>query len=123
MRYLWIGLGGFLGAISRYYLGGLIAERWPGSFPVGTLAVNASGTFLLGLVVALGVERGLIPEALRVALAIGFIGAYTTFSTWSVETLRLLEAGSFRLALTNLVGSAVVGLASAWLGLKLGTIL
>lgn len=79
MPLLLIGLGGFAGAISRYLVDGAVAERTDGSFPWGTLAVNASGTFLLGLLFAMATERAILPAEIRGSLVIGYLGAYTTF--------------------------------------------
>lgn len=119
-KYLWIGIGGFLGAVARYWLGGYIQSRYGGAFPLGTFVINVSGSLALGFLATAGFSTGALPPALRTAVAVGFLGAYTTFSTWSVETLRLVEAGSYLLAGLNVVGSAVAGLAGAWLGLVLG---
>jgi CrcB protein len=80
MPLLLIGLGGFAGAIARYVVDGVVSDRTGGSFPWGTLVVNASGSFLLGLLFAMTTERALLPAEIRGPLMIGFIGAYTTFS-------------------------------------------
>lgn len=96
-----------------------MAERWPSGFPWGTLVINVSGSFLLGVLFGLEFRRVLPPDA-RLALAIGLIGAYTTFSTWSVETLRLAQSGSYGLAAVNAIGSTMLGLVAAWLGVALG---
>lgn len=120
--YLWIGLGGLLGTLARYGLGTYISARGGGPFPLGTFVVNLSGSFLLGLLAGTG-PGGLLPPRLRAALTVGFCGGYTTFSTWSLETLRLLEAGHYLLAAFNVAGSAAAGLAGAALGLALGRLL
>jgi fluoride exporter len=114
-----IGVAGALGALARYGVEGLVARR-PGSFPWGTFAVNVSGSFLLGLVVTLLGERLAVAPLLRAALAIGFLGAYTTFSTLSLESYRLLEVRSFALAGANLLGSAAAGLVALYGGVVLG---
>lgn len=120
MHLLWIGVGGFVGAIARYALGGWIAGATGGSFPVGTLAINLSGSFALGILFALSTERALLGPEIRGPLMIGFLGAYTTFSTLSLETWRLLETGAVVAALANIGGSAILGLVAVWLGLTLG---
>lgn len=117
MKYIWIGLAGAAGALSRYGLG-LWMGRWlPAAFPWGTLVINLTGSFLLGLVAGLGNDRGLIPTPWRAPIAIGFIGAYTTFSTWTVDTVRLFETGQVVPATANVVASLALGLPAAWLGL------
>ena len=120
MTLVLVGLGGFLGAIARYLVDGWITERAGAAFPFGTLVVNLSGAFVLGLIFALTVERGLLPEAIRPPVFIGFIGAYTTFSTLALESWRLIENGSYVLGVANLVGSIVLGIVAVVAGLALG---
>lgn len=115
-----IGLGGFAGAISRYVLDGFVAERTAGGFPWGTLAVNASGTFVLGLVFAMTTERAILPAEIRGPLMIGYLGAYTTFSTYMLESYRLIEGGAWGYALANLGGSVAVGVVAVVAGLVIG---
>lgn len=117
---LLIGLGGFAGAISRYVVDGLVTDRTGGAFPWGTLAVNASGTFLLGLLFAMATERAVLPAEIRGPLMFGFLGAYTTFSTYLLESWRLIESGTWGLAALNLGGSVAVGLLALLAGLTLG---
>ena len=116
---LWIGVGGFAGANARYLLGTWIAERLGAAFPYGTFVINITGSFALGLLAALIDGHGLSP-VVRLSLAIGFLGAYTTFSTFTFETLRLIENGNALLAVTNAVGSLVAGLLAGLLGLVAG---
>lgn len=120
MPLLLIGLGGFAGAISRYLVDGAVAERTGGGFPWGTLAVNASGTFLLGLLFAMATERAILPAEIRGPLMIGYLGAYTTFSTYLLESWRLVEGGAWSLALVNLGGSIAVGVVAVVAGLAIG---
>lgn len=115
-----IGLGGFAGAISRYVVDGFVSDRTAGAFPWGTLAVNATGSFLLGLLFAMTAERAILPAEIRGPLMIGFIGAYTTFSTYMLESWTLVESGSYGPALANLGGSVLVGLAAVAAGLIIG---
>ncbi len=120
MTILLVGAGGFLGAVSRYLLDGWIATVTRGGFPWGTLVVNVSGSFALGLLFALSVERGVLSPALRAPVLIGFIGAYTTFSTLTLETWRLVETGSYVAAIANIGGSIILGLIAVVTGLAIG---
>lgn len=117
---LGVGIGGFFGAITRYVLDGWIATSTGGRFPWGTLVVNVSGSFVLGLLFAMSIERGILPAPIRAPVLVGFIGAYTTFSTLTLETWRLAEDGSHALALANMGGSAVLGIVAVFAGLTLG---
>lgn len=120
MPLLLIGLGGFAGAIARYLVDGLVSERTSGAFPFGTLVINASGSFLLGLLFAMTAERAILPAEIRGPVLIGFIGAYTTFSTFMLESWRLIETGAMGLAALNLAGSTVLGLVAMVAGLAIG---
>jgi fluoride exporter len=124
-RVIWISLGGVFGANARYWLGGWVQQRWGAAFPSGTLVINLSGSFLLGLLMALVTERYVTPftPTLRLALGIGFLGAYTTFSTFTYETLMQLETATWSGAILNLAASVIGGLLAAWLGLRLGRLL
>ncbi len=120
MPLLLIGLGGFAGAISRYLVDGFVADRTAGAFPWGTLAVNLSGSFALGLLFAMTAERAILPADIRGPVMIGFIGAYTTFSTFMLESWVLIENGSYVPAIANLGGSVLLGLAAVLAGLTIG---
>jgi CrcB protein len=115
-----IAIAGALGALARYGLEGVVSRRLPTAFPWGTLAVNVSGALALGLLFTLTTERLLVAPWLRSALAIGFLGAYTTFSTFSLETFRLLEDGARGLALLNAAASVALGLVAVYAGVVLG---
>lgn len=123
MTYLLIGLGGFLGANARYLLGSWIATRYGTSFPYGTLVINVSGSFMLGFFLVLMFERFLVPSDWHFFFAIGFLGAYTTFSTFSYESCALLQDGYSLLALANMVGSVVLGLVAVLMGAALARLL
>lgn len=113
----WVGvaaLGGF-GALARFGLTLLVADRFHPHLPVGTLLVNLSGAFLLGFLAGAAVEGDA-----RLIFGAGLLGAYTTFSTWMVETQRIEEAGRRRIAVTNVVLSIVLGLGAAALGHAIG---
>ncbi len=120
MRTVWIGLAGFLGAASRYHFEGWVSSRRPAAFPWGRFAVNVTGCLLLGFVFTLLTERLLPHPELRTAITIGFVGAYTTFSTFAFETLRLGEDGAVALALANVIASVLFGIAAVWLGTVIG---
>jgi CrcB protein len=119
-----IAAGGAVGAVSRYLVDSAILDRFAGAFPIGILIVNVSGAFAVGLLAALIVDRGVLPADLRAPLMVGFLGAYTTFSTLMVDSWRLIEDGLPLLAVGNLVGSVAIGLvavvAGLWLGRSLG---
>lgn len=110
---IWLGVAvfGALGALARFRVDGAVSARWPSSFPFGTLAVNLTGSFVLGVLVG----ASLANDAMLV-FGTGFLGGYTTFSTWMVESERLAEDGELRLMCLNLVGSMLLGLLVAGLG-------
>ncbi|MDQ7054688.1 MAG: fluoride efflux transporter CrcB [candidate division KSB1 bacterium] len=112
-----VGLGGFLGAIARYAVSGWVCRVWGSLFPYGTLVVNLIGCFGLGFVLTLTEERFLMHPEWRSFLAIGVFVAFTTFSTFSYETLVLLREGSFLAALTNMGTSVLAGLLAVYLGM------
>jgi CrcB protein len=120
MPILLIAVGGAVGAVARYALDATIATSLGGAFPWGTFAVNLSGSFALGLLFALVIERELLPAGARGPLMIGFLGAFTTFSTLMLESWRLWEDGAVALALGNLAGSMVLGVVALVAGLALG---
>jgi len=120
MDYLLIGLGGFLGANARY-----IIERWVGrmlglSFPYGTLVINVSGSFFLGLLMGFLHHRPLDFLPHRLFFAVGFLGAYTTFSTFSYETLRLAQDGQLAFVLLYILGSVLLSLLAVFCGFVFG---
>jgi CrcB protein len=115
-------VGGFAGAVARQEGFSAIQGRVRTKFPVGILAVNLSGAFVLGLLFGLGVANEW-PHWLATGVQTGFIGAYTTYSTWAVDSLTLARAGTSRLAVLNLVGSLLAGVLLAWAGVSLGAAL
>lgn len=123
MPLLMVGLGGFAGAVSRWLVDGWVSERNPTAFPLGTLVVNLTGTFLLGVLFAWVIERDVLPPDVRAPLMIGFLGAYTTFSTLMLEAWRLVEDGAWALAFLNLAGSVVLGVVAVLAGLAVGRLL
>jgi CrcB protein len=117
---LLIGAGGFLGAIARYVIDGRVTAWTGGGLPWGTFAVNMTGSFVLGVLFALIVERAAMPADLRGPLLIGFLGSYTTFSTFALESWRMLEDGAWLYATVNLAGSVLVGVAAVIAGIAIG---
>lgn len=109
MKYLlFIALGGASGAVARYLLAGWAHRLWEGQLPVGTLLVNVLGSFCIGIVYVLLVEKQFIHQDWRGVLIVGFLGAFTTFSTFSLETITLLEAGHVAHALGYMLASTLV---------------
>jgi fluoride exporter len=121
--FLWVGVAGSVGAILRYWLDGVVSRWTAGLFPWGTFVVNISGCFIIGFLSALLTGRFLPHPVLRTAVLTGFVGAYTTFSTFTYETMQLLRGGAIALAFANLVGSVTAGLVAVWLGTVAGTAL
>ncbi len=119
MAWLYVGIGAFLGANARYWVGGWAAERFGTVFPYGTFIINVSGSFAVGLLAAFFAERAFSPN-LRLFLMVGFLGGYTTFSSYSYEALRLLEDGGYLLGALYLFGSSLVGLAGCLAGVVIG---
>ena len=115
-RYLAIAAGGALGALARYAVGVAVGERVTTEFPVATLAVNVTGSFLLGFVLTLVADRTALHPNWRLAVAVGFLGAYTTFSTFEYETLRLLETRRFAMSAAYVLASVAVCLVAVWSG-------
>jgi CrcB protein len=115
-----VALGGAAGSVTRYLVDGWVLDRTGTAFPYGTLVINLSGSFVLGLLAALTMDRALLPAEIRGPLMIGFLGAYTTFSTLMLESWRLLEGGQALLALVNAAGSVAIGLVAVGAGLLLG---
>ena len=120
MKYLlFIALGGAGGAVSRHLLANWVYRAWDGIFPFGTLLVNMLGSLAIGVLYVVLVERQFFHPEWRGVLIVGFLGAFTTFSTFSIETVTLLEAGHTSLAAAYMLGSAVVCVALAGLALQL----
>jgi fluoride exporter len=118
-KLLLIGLAGLAGTLSRYWLSGVVARRYGETFPMGTLAVNLVGCFLAGLLFYLLQERFLLNQTARTVVMIGFLGGFTTFSSYGLQTFTLLQDGEFAFAAANVVVSNVVGLVFVWVGYTL----
>lgn len=116
-----VAVGGFVGAPTRFRLDQLVKDRFETGFPLGTFLINVSGSFVLGLVTGLGLA-GHMPELVKALVGIGFCGAYTTFSTWSFETIRLIQENALLRAFLNAFASLAVGLVAAGAGIALGLV-
>jgi CrcB protein len=121
--YLWIAAGSAIGGISRYWLSGIVARAFGETFPWGTLIVNVTGSLAIGIIAALTAPDGrlFIGSTARLALMAGFLGGYTTFSSFSLQTLSLLQDGEWALAGANIALSVIVCIAAVWAGYALAT--
>jgi|SRR5690349_4977179 fluoride exporter len=118
MNYLWVAIGSALGGMARYWCSGVVATLTGEWFPWGTLVVNVSGSFIIGLMAALSAVEGpfLIRPELRIFVMVGICGGYTTFSSFSLQTLELMQEGEWLWAGANCVLSVVLCLIAVWLG-------
>lgn len=118
---LWVGAGGFLGSVGRFVIAGFFNRLSPAlAFPIGTLAVNILGCFLIGLLHGLAESRNILGTDTRIFLFIGVLGGFTTYSTFGFESLALLKDGAMLKASANIIIHVFVGLAAVWLGDTLG---
>lgn len=118
MSYLWIFIGGGLGSIARYAVSGLVARWWGETFPWGTIIINITGSMLIGFFVALTATDGrvMVSPTFRQFFTFGICGGYTTFSSFSLQTLNLARAGEWLKAGGNVLVSVVCCLVAVWLG-------
>jgi CrcB protein len=125
ITYLWIAFGGALGSIGRYWLSGLVANRFGETFPWGTLVINVTGSFVIGVIGALASPEGRMDSQSRAFatqfLMIGVCGGYTTFSSFSWQTLRLLQDREWLYAGGNVILSVILCMIAVWLGYALGS--
>jgi CrcB protein len=122
-KYLYIAIGGALGSIARFWVGSSVASRMGIRFPYGTLIVNLTACVIIGFSMTYLGRRAELSPAWRFLIPIGFIGAYSTFSTYEWETLSNLRSGAFGIAALYAVGSFVLGLAAVWGGSALGELI
>jgi fluoride exporter len=122
-KYLFVAIGGALGSILRYWVGSTIQGRVGTRFPYGTLVINLTACVIIGFTLTYFSKRADLNPAWRFLIPIGFIGAYSTFSTYEWETLSTLRSGAFFLASLYAVGSLVLGLAATWCGTALADLL
>ncbi len=111
-----VGMGGFLGAVARFLIGMWIGQNWGRNFPLGTFVVNVSGSFLIGFFMVLFTERFMLNPQWRTFFIIGFLGAYTTFSTFEYETGALIKDSEWLIAALNVAMSVITGFAALKLG-------
>jgi len=119
-KYLIVGIGGFVGAIVRFWLGAYVGNRMGTRFPYGTFIINCTGSFLVGFIITVLAERTHWSPSWRYLIPIGFIGAYTTFSTFEYETFRSIQDGELLIAGLNVILSVAVGFIAVWLGVITG---
>jgi CrcB protein len=126
LAYLWVAIGGALGSVGRFWINGLIIEKSSATFPWGTLVVNVTGSLIIGIIAALAVPEGRMDSQSRQFatqfLMIGICGGYTTFSSFSLQTLNLLREREWLYAGGNVVLSVVLCMVAVWLGWLLGAI-
>lgn len=118
LAYLWIAFGGALGSVARYWLSGVVADRFGETFPWGTLIINVSGSFVIGLFGTLTDPDGrwLVGPSARQFVMIGLCGGYTTFSSFSWQTLKLIQDRQWPAAGFNVIGSVILCMIAVWLG-------
>ena len=118
-RLLFVGLGGFVGTLARYWLSGVVARRYGETFPFGTLVVNALGCFVIGFLFYYFYDRSLTSPTFRTVVFIGLLGGFTTFSSYGLQTFTLLRDGELLLAFANVLASNIVCLVLVWIGYTL----
>ena len=123
MDYLAVGLAGFLGAVTRAVLGKLIKFEFAGQLPVNTLVINLTGCLVLSFFMRITVERLVINPRLRVAISTGFLGAYTTFSAFALETTNLIRGGSISVALAYAMATSFGCVLLSWAGVALSRLI
>ena len=119
-KYLIVALGGALGSMLRFWAGGYVSSRLGTRFPYGTFVINLTASFLIGFVMTLLAERTHWSPNWRYLIPLGFIGGYSTFSTFEYETFRVFQDGEFLIVGFNIIGSVALGFLSVWLGVITG---
>jgi fluoride exporter len=115
-RYLLVLIGGGTGALARYVAASAIMTRFGGKFPLGTLAINVTGSFLIGFLMTILTERFKVDPRWRILLVVGFLGGYTTFSSFEWETYTAVREGELWAGMLNVVSSVMLGYVAVWLG-------
>lgn len=121
MVYFLVGLGGIIGALLRYLVGLTVTTSWPTSFPLATLLINFIGCFLLGWLTTYLFQLKVLPSSISTAIGTGIIGSFTTFSTFSVDSVQLITSGKWTIAFSYIFLSLVGGLVLTFIGYKLGS--
>lgn len=122
-NFLVIALGGALGALTRFQLGLWITQKWNQLFPLHTFIINITGSFLLGFLNVYFIEKTNLDPAWRFAVCVGFLGAYTTFSTFSYEAFNMLEGGYYSTAIMYIIGSVILSVTGVIIGINLARLL
>jgi len=112
-----VGIGGFLGSIGRYYTQILFNKIFNNPFPLGTMTANVVGCFIIGIIFALGLRQGSLSNEWKLFLAVGFCGGYTTFSSFSLENLNLVQSGHYMLAIFYTLASVMLGFGATLLAI------
>jgi len=120
IRYLMVALGGGLGSVLRFWVGGFVSVRMGTRFPYGTFLINCTASFLIGFIITVLAEKTNWNPNLRFLIPIGFIGGYSTFSTFEYETFRVIQDGQLLTGVLNVVLSVIVGFIAVWLGVAAG---
>jgi fluoride exporter len=120
VKYLMVAIGGGLGSMLRFWVGGVVGGRMGTRFPYGTFLINCTASFLIGFIITLLAEKTHWSPNLRFLIPIGFIGGYSTFSTFEYETFRVFQEGELLIAFLNVILSIVVGFAAVWVGVIAG---
>jgi CrcB protein len=119
-HFLIISIGAVMGANARYWIGGWAADRFGTAFPYGNLIINVLGSFVVGLTITLMTERFIVDPGWRIFIAIGFFGSFTTFSSYTFESVALILSGQWNLGIINLFGSSFLGGFAVLIGIMLG---
>jgi len=120
IRYVMVAIGGGLGSVLRFWVGGLVSARMGTRFPYGTFLINCTASFLIGFIITLLAEKAHWSANLRFLIPIGFIGGYSTFSTFEYETFRVIQDGQVVTGILNIALSVIVGFIAVWLGVIAG---
>ncbi|HEY2470313.1 MAG TPA: fluoride efflux transporter CrcB [Terracidiphilus sp.] len=121
-KYLYVAIGGALGSITRYWVGSTVAGRFGTKFPIGTFVINISACVIIGFTLTYLSKRAELNAAFRYLIPVGFVGAYSTFSSYEWETLSSLRSGAFLVAALYAVGSLILGLVAVWGGAVLAEV-
>jgi CrcB protein len=123
LKFIYIGLGGFFGAIGRYSISKWVANKYNSFFPYGTLVVNLLGSFLLGFLLTYFLDKSTLRPIYRTAITTGFLGALTTFSTFGFETVMLFGEESYLFAFLNVILNLILGLMLVFIGIKVAKLM